>query len=180
MVYLFVSLNTFSFFFRASVSSQEPGLVDQWHGPLLAVDASQWYRGQEGRHIQHPVPALRWKWRRQWCDSVWAMRARTAVHPTSAWSDWYLCGNFRLRNAHKLHVPRRGHERRSRAEFSRTLAGERHRQHTTSWWVAQILLSIVCFAFLNSDCGNDYKQIQCLSRKYLTDLQHIEMVSYLG
>lgn len=145
-------LNTFFFFivFRASFSSQEPGLNDQWHGSLPAVAASERYRRQEGHHLQHPVPALWWKWRRHWCDTVWAMWARPAVHPTAPWSDWYICGDTRFCNARQLHLPCRGHEWRLWAGCGCTPAGKCYRQHTPSWWVAELLFSSVQLS--NSIC----------------------------
>lgn len=127
---------SFLFFFRASVSSQEPGLSDQWHGSLLAVDASWWHRRQEGHHLQHLVSAL-WRQRgRQWRDSVRAMRDRTAVHSAAPRPDRDFCGNTRFCNAHQLHLPRRSRERCLWTSSVCTLSGECYCQYTSSRWVA--------------------------------------------
>lgn len=88
-----------SLFFRASVGSQEPGLVDQRHGSHPPVDASSWLGRQEGHYLQHLLPALRWKRQRQQHGPVRALRAGPALHPPAARPDWHLCGNTRLWDA---------------------------------------------------------------------------------
>lgn len=137
---------TQSLFFRTSVGSQEPGLVDQWHGSHPPVDASSRLRRQEGHYLQHLLPALRWKCQPQQHDPVRALWAGPALHPPAARPDWHLCGNTRLCDARQLHFPRRGRERSLFAGSGSATTGERHRQHTSHWWVA-VLLSSAASAF---------------------------------
>lgn len=131
------------FLLRASVSSQKPGLINQRHSSLPAVDASCWYGRQEGHHLQHPVPALWWKRWQQWGDTVWAVWAGPEVHPTATWSDRYLGGNNRFCDARQLHLPCRGCERRLWAGRGSAITGECYRHHTPSRWVADIFFTSV-------------------------------------
>lgn len=123
-----------SLFFRASVGSQEPGVVDQRYSPYPPVDASSRLGRQEGRHLQHLLPALRWKpRRRRWHGPVRALRARPALHPPAPRPDRHLRGNIRLCDARQLHFPRGGGERRLCAGRGRAATGEHHRQHAPCW-----------------------------------------------
>lgn len=98
------------------------------------MDGSQWYRRQEWHHLQHPVPALWWKW--WWRDTMRAMWARPAVHPTATWYNSYFSGNTGFCSSGQLHLPCGGREWCLWAGGSCTLAGECHCKYTPSWWVA--------------------------------------------
>lgn len=125
------SLRFTSLFFRTPVSSQEPGLVDQRHGSHPSVAASSRLGREEGHHVQHLLPALRRKRRRQQHGPVRAVRAGSALHPPAARPDRHIRGNIRLCDARQLHFPRRGRERRLCTGRGRATTGERHRQHTS-------------------------------------------------